>query len=161
MKHIYQIIKAESWVAQQLKSLQESILILLTSRWLRHPGGCRILWRRMCTLSCSVLSSSLWPHGLYITRQAPLSVGFPRQEYWSGLPFPAPGDLPDPGIKPTSLAISGTGRQIPTRPRGKPIAWRTQPLNYLALDKLDTWSLKVANVKPKVTAILVCNQKEG
>ena len=35
--------------------------------------------------------------------QAPLSVGFSRQEYWSGLPFPPPGDLPDPGIKPSSL----------------------------------------------------------
>ena len=35
-------------------------------------------------------------------RQAPLSMGFPRQEYWSGLPFPPPGDLPDPGIEPTS-----------------------------------------------------------
>ena len=34
--------------------------------------------------------------------QAPLSMGFPRQEYWSGLPFSSPGDLPDPGIKPTS-----------------------------------------------------------
>ena len=37
-------------------------------------------------------------------RQAPLSVGFPRQDYWSGLPFPSLGDLPDPGIKPTSPA---------------------------------------------------------
>ena len=35
--------------------------------------------------------------------QAPLSMGFPRQEYWSGFPFPSPGDLPDPGIKPTYL----------------------------------------------------------
>ena len=35
--------------------------------------------------------------------QAPLSVGFSRQESWSGLPFPAPGDLPDPGIEPTSV----------------------------------------------------------
>ena len=32
--------------------------------------------------------------------QAPLSMGFPRQDYWSGLPFPSPGDLPDPGIEP-------------------------------------------------------------
>jgi len=32
-------------------------------------------------------------------------MGFPRQEYWSGLPFPSPGDLPDPGIKPTSPAL--------------------------------------------------------
>ena len=38
-----------------------------------------------------------------VARQAPLSVGFPRQEDWSGLPFPPPGDLPDPGIEPASL----------------------------------------------------------
>ena len=37
------------------------------------------------------------------SRQAPLSMGFPRQEYWSGLPVPSPGDLPDPGIKAASL----------------------------------------------------------
>ena len=38
-----------------------------------------------------------------IARKAPLSMGFSRQEYWSGLPFPSPGDLPNPGIKPASL----------------------------------------------------------
>ena len=37
---------------------------------------------------------------------APLFVGFPRQEYWSGLPFPSPGDLPDPGIEPVSPALA-------------------------------------------------------
>ena len=37
--------------------------------------------------------------------QAPLSMEFSRQEYWSGLPFPSSGDLPDPGIKPTSLCL--------------------------------------------------------
>ena len=37
-----------------------------------------------------------------VARQAPLSMGFPRQEYWNRLPFPSPGDLPDPGIEPTS-----------------------------------------------------------
>ena len=37
-----------------------------------------------------------------VAHQAPLSMGFSRQEYWSGLPFPSPGDLPDPGIKPGS-----------------------------------------------------------
>ena len=40
-----------------------------------------------------------------VARQAPLSMGFPRQEYWSGLPFPSPGDLPDPGIKHASPAL--------------------------------------------------------
>ena len=38
-----------------------------------------------------------------VAHQAPLSMGFSRQDYWSGLPFPPPGDHPDPGIKPTSL----------------------------------------------------------
>ena len=37
----------------------------------------------------------------------PLSMEFSRQEYWSGLPFPSPGDLPDPGIKPVSPALAG------------------------------------------------------
>ena len=52
--------------------------------------------------------------------QAPLSIGFPREEYWSGLPFPYAGDLPGPGIKPTSPALAG--RSFPTEPPGKPIS---------------------------------------
>ena len=38
-----------------------------------------------------------------VAHHAPLSMGFPRQEYWSGLPFPSPGNLPDPGVEPWSL----------------------------------------------------------
>ena len=49
--------------------------------------------------------------------QAPLSMGFPRQEYWSVLPFPSPGDIHDPGIKPVSPALAG-GFFI-TEPLGK------------------------------------------
>ena len=54
-------------------------------------------------LSCSVVSDSatLWT----LARQAPLSMEFSRQEYWSGLPCPPPGDLPNPGIKPRSLSL--------------------------------------------------------
>ena len=40
-----------------------------------------------------------------VAYQAPLSMGFSRQEYWSGLPFPSPGDLPDPGIEPESPTL--------------------------------------------------------
>ena len=40
-----------------------------------------------------------------VAYQAPLSMGFSRQEYWSGLPFPSPGDLPDPGIEPGFPAL--------------------------------------------------------
>ena len=46
-------------------------------------------------------------------------MGFPRQEYWSGLPFPSPGDLPDPGIEPVSPALAGGS--FTTKPPGKPL----------------------------------------
>ena len=51
------------------------------------------------------------------TRHAPLSIGFPRQEYWNGLPFPFPGDPPDLGLKPTSPALAGV--VFTTEPPGK------------------------------------------
>ena len=52
---------------------------------------------------------------------APLSTGFPRQEYWSGLPFPPPRDLPDPGTEPRSPAPPAlAGRSFTTLPPGKP-----------------------------------------
>ena len=51
-----------------------------------------------CVFSRVQLFATLWT----VAHQDPLSMGFPRQEYWSGLLFPPPGDLPDPGIEPTS-----------------------------------------------------------
>ena len=53
-----------------------------------------------------------------IADQAPLSLGFPRQEYWSGKPFPSPGHLPDPGMEPASPALAG--RFFTTEPPGAP-----------------------------------------
>ena len=47
--------------------------------------------------------STLWP----VAHQAPLTMGFPRQEYWSGVPFHSPGDLSDAEIKPIPPALSG------------------------------------------------------
>ena len=55
---------------------------------------------RIYTYVMSIYFATPWT----VARQAFLSVEFPRQEYWSGLPFPSPGDLPNPGIKPTSPA---------------------------------------------------------
>ena len=50
-----------------------------------------------------------------VARQAPVSMGFSRQEYWSGLPFPLPGDLSDPGIEPKSLmSLALAGRFFTT-----------------------------------------------
>ena len=42
-----------------------------------------------------------------VAHQAPLSMGFPRQEYWNGLPFPSPGNLPELGIEPVSPTLAG------------------------------------------------------
>ena len=53
--------------------------------------------------SCSVMPDSLTPWS--IVHQAPLSMEFSRQEYWNRFPFPSPGDLPNPEIKPASPAI--------------------------------------------------------
>ena len=64
------------------------------------------------SLSCVQLFVTLWT----VAHQAPLSVGFSRPEYWSGLPFPSPGDLPDPGIEPGSPTL-----QADSLPAGKAI----------------------------------------
>ena len=83
-------------------------VILTEAVWfLLHPGGLLIVSsRRKVTLCLNVvcvriqLSAAPWT----VACQAPLSMEFSRQEYWSGLPFPIPGDLPDPGIERVFLA---------------------------------------------------------
>ena len=60
------------------------------------------------SVSCSVVSDSftiLWT----VAGQAPLSIGFPRQVYWSGLPFPSPGELPDAGYLVTTAEVELPG----------------------------------------------------
>ena len=59
-------------------------------------------------------SSTLWTEAC----QAPLPMGFSRQEYWSGLPFPSPRDIPNPGIKPRSPALQA--ESLASEPPGKP-----------------------------------------
>ena len=75
----------------------------------------------MCCCCCLVAKSCLT---LSVTQtvacQVPLSMGFPRQEYWSGLPFPSSGNLPDPGIEPMSTASPAlAGGFFTTEPPGK------------------------------------------
>ena len=71
----------------------------------------------MKSLSCVRLSATPWT----IAHQASLSMGFSRQEYWSGLPFPSPGDLPNPGAKPESPALQADALLSETP--GKPLKW--------------------------------------
>ena len=65
--------------------------------WLIHADVCR--WCE--SLNRVQLCETLWT----VARQTPLSMEFSRQEYWSGLPFPSPGDLPVPGIEPRSPTL--------------------------------------------------------
>ena len=67
--------------------------------WTEEPGELPPLL--LSHFSRVRLLETLWTTG----RQAPLSVGFSRQEYWSGLPFPSPGDILNPGIEPRSPAL--------------------------------------------------------
>ena len=71
-----------------------------------------------------------------VAHQAPLSMGFPRQKYWSGLPSPPPGDLPDPGIKPaSSVSPALAGGFFTNEPPGKPYIQHALILtNYVCQD---------------------------
>ena len=68
-------------------------------------------------LSCVRLFVTPWTVAL----PAPPSMGFSRQEYWRGLPFPSPEDLPDPGIEPGSPALEADA--LTSEPPGKPMKW--------------------------------------
>ena len=91
---------------------------LLHCRWilyqLSHKGSPRILEWVLSHVSCVQLSVTPWTMAL----QAPLSMGFSRRKYWSGLPHPPPGDLPNPGIEPRSPALQA--HSLPAEPQGKP-----------------------------------------
>ena len=82
--------------------------------WTQEPGRLQSI---PIHFSCVQLFVTLWT----IAHQALLSVGFSRQEYWSGLPFPSPGDSPDPGIKPGSPALQADSLSF--EPPGKPISY--------------------------------------
>ena len=73
----------------------------------------------------SVLVTQLCPPPWTVAHQSPLFMGFPRQEYWRGLPFPSPGDLPNPGIKPRSPALQADS--LLSEPLGKSkVLWGPQ-----------------------------------
>ena len=77
--------------------------IQISKHYVAHLGGGGLV-----TKSCPTLATP-WT----VAHQAPLSTGCSRQESWSGLPFPSPGDLSDPGIEPGSSVLQADCRQIP------------------------------------------------
>ena len=96
-------------------------------------------------VNCVVLVAKSYPTLLWppwaTAHQVPLSMGFPRREYWSGLPFPSPGDLPKPGIEPKYLALAG--RFFITEPPGSPSGQFTILQNLLSVKELRScWGKK-------------------
>ena len=83
----------------------------------------------------SVMSSTLQLHGLTVAHQVPLSMGLFRQEYWSGSPFPPPGDLPSPGIEFRSPAWQADS--LPSEPPGKP--WGACRLSFRGPSAVVKW----------------------
>ena len=90
------------------------------STWVQ-AGGVYTAKVGVCVPSCLSLSDSFQPVD-YIAHEAPLSLGFSRQESWSGLQCPPPGDPPHPGTKPVSLMSPALAAgSLPPVPRGKPL----------------------------------------
>ena len=87
----------------------------------------------VCTLSSYSVMSDFFVTLWTVARQAALSVGFYRQEYWSGLPCPPPGDLPHPGMEPmSSVSPSLQADSLPAEPSGiSPLLTPWQPLTRI------------------------------
>jgi len=111
-----------NWIStwKKMGSL-DKILISIWKQW-------KCCYYCLVTKSCLTLFALPWA----IVRQAPPSMGFHRQEYWSGLPFPSPGNIPDPVIKPKSPAWAD--RFFTTEPPEKA---KTDVQNQWA--KINTW----------------------
>ena len=101
---------------------ETSLQVLINIHVLNIESSCctseaKLLCEHMhvCMLSCVLLFATLWT----VVQQVPLFMEFPRQEYWSALSAPPPGDLPHLGIKPKSPALAGGF--FTTEPLGKPL----------------------------------------
>ena len=129
----------------------------------RRPAWLPVLIHSGCVLGHSVqLLETLWTEA----HQAPLSMGFSRQEYWSSWLFPSPGDLPDPGIKPASLASpAGQAGSLPLHylgwgasngRRGLPETQDTHLSESLLTDLHSLTSVSSSEKGPQVGAGGVC-----
>ena len=102
---------------------------------LQNDCACLFMWVQLCPILCDPKNCS--PPGSSV-------CGFSRQEYWSELPFPTPGDLPNPGIEPTSLALAG--RFFTTETTGKTLRMTISKSKiycsiYLQVEKQKTGSI--------------------
>ena len=112
--------RARRWIFKRLLFMIKFWAIMLDPSWSQirpeHSTYTVYHWITERKWSCPVGSNSATPWT--VACQAPLSMEFSRQEYWSGLPFPSLGDLPDPGIEPESPALQKDS--LLSEPPGKP-----------------------------------------
>ena len=104
------------------------------------------------SLSRVRLFATLWT----VAHQAPLSMGFSRQEYWSGLPFPSPGDLPNSGIEPWSPALQADAltSELPGKPQVALYYWYKTVVKFYSV----AWSeVKVAQSCPTLCDPMDCS----
>ena len=92
---------------------------------LKHIKSVSEVYVNAQSFSCVQLFSTLW----IIAHQVPLSMGSSRQEYWSGLPFPSPRNLHNPGIEPMSPALQADS--LPSEPPGKPTIKQKIPTDWV------------------------------
>ena len=117
----------------ELSKIYTYDVFTLTVLWVCREVG-------LVTKSCPALKTSQM-----VAHQGPLSMGFPKQEYGSGLPFPSSGELPNPGIKPRLSALQADS--LPTEPPGKPL-WVCLRCQNLVADWSVSWnvSLQAADI---------------
>ena len=115
----------------------------------------------VCVCVC-VLPSPVWLFTTpwAVTLQPPLSTEFFRQEYWSGLPFPSPGDLPDPGIEPgsASLKVDSSPSESPGKIHQGRASFRHPIYNKLNVACLQTWQCLctlLSNVHPSENLLCI------
>ena len=117
------------WVAISFSNACMHSKLLQSCLWISY-----VKWSEVAQ-SCPTLCDP-WA----VAHQAPPSMGFSRQEYWSGLPLPSPGDLPDPGIEPRSPALQADA--LTSAPPGNP--WISYRYTYIpSLLKLPPFSLPI------------------
>ena len=108
---------------------------LLTSKW-RIKVFYLKPWSEVKLLSHVWFFVTPWT----VAYQAPPSMGFSRQEYWSGLPFPSPGDLPDPEIKPRSPTLQADA--LTSEPPGRLLYWLLNTERQILYHFIDMWNLQ-------------------
>ena len=129
------------WKCQDTSSFHVHELKWATYKFIELLDSLLIDWQMCHNVNNSnyIVCASSMETPWTVAHQAPLSMEFSRQEYWSGQSFPFPGDLPDPGFEPRSPALQADS--LPSEPPGKP--WLTLAMENIRLRRWETGVKKI------------------